>query len=231
MLDKPFYIYRHIRPDTNDVFYVGKGYDNTKSHSVRATERHGRNAWWKHVVAKNNGVFESEIMCWASTEQEVNKKEVEFIALYGRKNLGRGTLVNLTNGGEGCVGIIVTEATRRKLSELNSGEKHFNYGKKLSPETCKKKSESMKKSDKNLRGKKLPDWWKDKIRQAKVGVNNPMFGKKSHLAKRVVDVATGIEYDSIMDAAQSTPYQFQYISAMLRGDKPNKTNLRFKDGL
>jgi hypothetical protein len=55
---------------------------------------------------------------------------------------------------------------------------------------------------------------------------------KFHIGqKKIIDIVTNIEYNSIKDAAASTPYQFQYISAMLKGDKPNKTNLRYKDGL
>lgn len=227
IIEQPFYIYRHIRPDTNDVFYIGKGFAESKSHSVRYTERHGRNKWWKSIVNKNNGVFDAEIIYWCNTENEANIKEREFIALYGRRNLGYGTLVNLTDGGDGSAGITMSDETKKKLSLACGGENHFNFGKKLSPITCAKKSESMKNSPYSLKGKKLPDWWVDKIRQSKFGEDNPMFGKPSPMAKKVVDVITGIIYNSIMESAKSTPYQFQYVSAMLNGTKKNKTNLRF----
>lgn len=226
-----FYIYRHIRPDTNEVFYIGKGYLLSKGHSERSKEKHGRNKWWYRIVEKNGGVYEVEIIYNCETEIEVNKKEVEFIKIYGRKDKGEGTLVNLTDGGDGSVGVKMSDENKKRLSELWKGENHPNYGKKLSAETCRKKSESMKLSDKNLKGKKLPDWWKEKMRQSKFGENNPMFGKKSHRAKAVIDIATGIEYHSIMEASKSTSYKFQYVSSMLKGDSPNKTNLRYKDGL
>lgn len=225
--ENPFYIYRHIRPDTNEVFYIGKGFINTKSHSIRYKETHGRSLWWNRVVSKNNGVFDAEIIYWCQSENDVNNKEREFIALYGRNDLGLGTLVNLTDGGDGVIGIIASQSTRDKLSKAFSGENHPNFGKKLSQETCDKKSKSMKESPNSLRGKKLPDWWVDKIRQSKFGEDNPMFGKPSPMAKKVVDVITGIIYNSIMESAKSTPYQFQYVSAMLNGTKKNKTNLRF----
>lgn len=222
-----FYIYRHIRPDTNEVFYIGRGFVNSKSHHERYKTTSDRNKWWNRIVAKNGGLFDAEIIYWCKTEDEVNIKEKEFIALYGRRDLGKGTLVNLTDGGDGCCGIIMSDETRRKLSLLWKEGNHPNFGKKLSPETCAKKSESMKNSPKSLKGKKLPDWWVEKIRQAKLGEDNPMFGKPSPLAKKVVDIETGIIYGSIMESAKSTPYQFQYVSAMLNGTKPNKTNLRY----
>lgn len=225
--EKPFYIYRHIRPDTDEVFYVGKGFANNRVHSCRYTERHGRNKWWTSIVNKNNGVFDAEIIYWCDTEDEANIKEREFISIYGRKDLNKGTLVNLTDGGDGSSGVLMSDETKKKLSILWTGEKHPNFGKKLSQETCDKKSKSMKESPKNLKGKRLPDWWVEKIRQTKFGEDNPMYGKPSPMAKKVIDVITGIVYDSIMESAKSTPYQFQYVSAMLNGIKRNKTNLRF----
>jgi hypothetical protein len=233
MLESKFYIYRHIRPDTNEVFYIGKG--NNVNQKKRLYERMNiskkRNKIWQSIVLKNNGVYESQILFECETEEECNAKEIEFIKLYGRKDLDKGTLANLTNGGDGSLGIVTREETKNKLSLKFKGENHPNWGKKLSEETCKKKSESMKKSNKSWKGKKLPTETVEKIRQSKTGDKNPMYGKKSHLAKVVVDTVTGVEYHSIMEASKSTPYQFQYVSSMLNNKKPNKTNLRFKDGL
>ena len=233
MLENSFYIYRHVRPDTNEVFYIGKGNNMNPKKSLyeRMSITKKRNKIWQAITLKNNGVFKSHILFECATEQECNKKEIEFIGLYGRKNVNTGTLANLTDGGDGSLGIITTKETRDKLSKRFSGENHPNFGKKLSKETCLKKSESMKSSDKNLKGKKLPEWWKDKIRQTMFGKDNPMYGKVSSRAKKVIDIETNIKYNSIMEASKSTPYQFQYVSAMLKGDKVNKTNLRYANGL
>ena len=108
MLDATYYIYRHIRPDTNEVFYIGKGNMKTKNHGVRHLEKQGRNTWWKRIVDKNNGVYTSEIVCYCDTEEEVNQKEIELISFYGRKDLGKGTLCNLTDGADGSTGVIVS---------------------------------------------------------------------------------------------------------------------------
>jgi hypothetical protein len=59
------------------------------------------------------------------------------ISLHGRRDLGKGTLVNLTSGGEGGKGLIFSKEHRRKLSEVNKG-------KKLSKETRRKISEAGK---------------------------------------------------------------------------------------
>lgn len=224
-----FYIYKHIRPDTKEVFYIGKGNTSKNSHEERYKTSSGRNKMWRSIVAKNNGVFIPEIICYCDTEEEVNKLEIEYISKYGRFING-GTLCNMTDGGDGSVGLIISEETRNKLRKRFSGEKHPNYGKKLSKETCLKKSESMKKSDKNLKGKKLPDWWKGKIRETKYGSNNPMYGKTgilSHRSRKVIDTNTGEVYDSVSIAAKKHELKMKTLYNMLSGHRPNKYNLKF----
>jgi hypothetical protein len=225
-----FYIYKHIRPDTGEVFYIGKGNTSKNSHEARYKTASGRNKIWKSIVAKNNGVFIPEIICYCDTEEEVNELEKHYISLYGRRNLNKGTLCNLTDGADGSFGIKVSDETRKKLSIAFSGEKHPNFGKKLSKETCLKKSETLKNSDKNLRGKKLPDWWKDKIRETKIGELNPMFGRTGELScrsRKVIDINNGSEYFSVTIAAEANGINMKTLYNMLSGHRPNKTTLKF----
>lgn len=97
-VNNTFYTYRHIRPDTGEVFYIGKGYKN------RAYDDNNRNKFWKHIVYKNNGSYIIEIITKDLTEEDAILHEIYLIDFYGRRDLGRGTLVNLTNGGEGTSG-------------------------------------------------------------------------------------------------------------------------------
>ena len=102
------YIYRHIRKDTSEVFYIG-----IATQKNRASSKHGRSKFWKRVVDKTD--FEVEIILDDLTWEEVCEKEKEFIKLYGRKDLGLGTLVNMTDGGDGTINKIFTEEYRSKL--------------------------------------------------------------------------------------------------------------------
>lgn len=88
------YLYRHIRTDRNEVFYIGIGLT-----LERAYTDIGRSVYWKRVVNKTS--YEVEILFDDLTWQEACVKEMEFIHLYGRKTLKTGTLVNLTAGGDG----------------------------------------------------------------------------------------------------------------------------------
>ena len=133
-------VYEHLRNDTNEVFYVGIGVD-----SNRAFEKHGRNPHWKNIVNKVG--YTVNIVYKDIEHKEAKKIEILIIEKYGRKNLGLGNLVNMTDGGEGVFGLIHSEEARRKISERHKGipksEEHKNklsaIGKgKIIPEESKK---------------------------------------------------------------------------------------------
>ena len=47
------YIYKHIRPDTNEVFYIGVGVDERRINSNQS-----RNKFWKNIVNKHGIIRE-----------------------------------------------------------------------------------------------------------------------------------------------------------------------------
>ena len=116
---REFCVYRHIRPDKDEVFYIGKGYVHTK----RAYMSSRRNSHWHNIVNKNGGKFEVDIMLEGLTNEEAVLKEIEFIKLYGRKCDG-GTLCNLSLGGGGTTGSKLSEEAKRKISQRAIGRKH-----------------------------------------------------------------------------------------------------------
>jgi hypothetical protein len=59
------------------------------------------------------------------TEDEAFKHEVYMIAVLGRKDLGLGPLVNLTNGGEGTSGWKMTQEVKNKIGAANSGRERL----------------------------------------------------------------------------------------------------------
>jgi hypothetical protein len=52
----------------------------------------------------------------------IKNKEVEFIKLYGRKDLNKGTLVNLTDSGEGSSGRKITNEEKLAQSIRQKGK-------------------------------------------------------------------------------------------------------------
>ena len=215
----PFYIYRHIRPDKNEVFYIGKGnnLDKRKSEYWRAFEKRKRNNFWQGVVRSNSGVYDVEIIYHCETDDEANKKEIEFISLYGRRDLGNGTLTNLTNGGDGSLGVIVSESTRLKKSAIGSPMS----GKKHTEESRKKQSESAKRRTSNsFKGKKHSIETILKFKE--IAKNRPPRN-----TKKVVDVSTGIIYGSAKIAAIEFGLNVLTLRDKLRGRKNNNTTLQY----
>ena len=64
------YVYRHIRLDKNEPFYIGIGSDMTNK---RANERARRSELWKKIVAKSD--YEIDIMLNDITYEEAKLKE------------------------------------------------------------------------------------------------------------------------------------------------------------
>ena len=109
-------VYRHIRLDKNEVFYIGIGRDEK-----RAYNKNSRNNYWKHIVSKTN--YEIEILFDDLTWGQACEKEKEFIKLYGRKDLGTGTLVNMMDGGEGSI----NRTPWNKNKKMTEDFKNFYY--------------------------------------------------------------------------------------------------------
>lgn len=123
LCDGKHYLYRHIRLDTNEVFYVGIGTQNKNTKLFhRAHSNSKRNNFWKNVVNKTE--YEVEILLESDNYDFIQQKEIEFIALYGRRDLDKGTLVNLTDGGEGIINCQYNrEETYLKISKALKGRK------------------------------------------------------------------------------------------------------------
>jgi len=229
MLVYPYYVYIHIRPDTGDVFYVGKGRNRRdKRHYERAYARCNRNKYWNNIVNKNQGVYEVCIIADFSDHEACISKEIELISFYGRKDLNLGSLVNMTDGGEGHLGIKTSDDLRRKRSNNASGPLHPNYGKSLSEETLKRKSEAISGERHFLYGKRLSESWRRNISDSKNRPLNPMYNRTGSLnpkSKRVVNLESGEIYESVKEAAESTGIKPGLLYQYLSGKRRNKTNL------
>jgi hypothetical protein len=186
------YVYRHIRLDKNEPFYIGIGSDDIYK---RAYSSKNRNKHWKHVVTKTE--YAVEIMIPDLTWAEACQKEREFIKFYGRKDLKKGTLCNYTDGGEGVLGLVVTIESRDKMRKAQ-------LGKIQSSEQIAKRVAKLSGTGNPWYGKQFSLEYKEKLSKAKLGKKrNPEVMKKLHddTKKRVLDLKTNITYRSIGDLA------------------------------
>ncbi len=123
-------IYQHRRGDTNEIFYIGIG--KTK---MRAYSKFNRNKYWHNIVNKVG--YQVDILEDQITWEEACNRERNLISEYGRKDLNIGSLVNMTDGGDGVVGRKVTEEWKQKLSDRGKGRV-------ISEDTRRKMSEAKK---------------------------------------------------------------------------------------
>ncbi len=142
------YVYRHIRLDKDEPFYIGVGND-TGGWYKRAKDKRSRNSHWRNVTAKSEYII--EILVDNISWEEARLKEKEFIKLYGRSDKNEGSLVNKTDGGDGSIGFLVSKESREKKSKALLGIKKpqcshvaWNKGLKLDAEYREKLSKSHK---------------------------------------------------------------------------------------
>lgn len=218
------YLYRHIRLDKNVPFYIGIG---TKKNYSRAYEKVKRNRFWKSIVSKTD--YEVEIILDDLTWEEACEKEKEFIALYGRKDLGTGTLCNLTDGGDLVLGVVRTAEHIEKLRAAN-------LGKKMSLESIQKLKislqgrshslETRQKMSKTRIGKSLELSHKENISKAHKGKKKSESHIESMTRSKLVASVLQIdqsgcvtEWDSIRQAASKTGVAKASIIACLKNKR------------
>jgi hypothetical protein len=190
------YVYRHIRLDTNEPFYIGISSGITHE---RAFTKHKRNIYWNNIITKTD--YKVEIIIDDLSWEEACNKEIEFIKLYGRKS--NGTLCNLTDGGEGTLGAVASNETRKKRSISLSGQNNPNYN------------------------KPCPDWHKEINRKARLGSKHSQVTidkiKLAH-CKKVINMETNHIYSSISEVAQIYGKSPSHMTRLI---KKNKFNLKF----
>ena len=191
------YLYRHIRLDKNEVFYIGIADDNGYKRSM---SKYSRNKHWLSVVSKTD--YEVEIVLDGLTKQEACEKEIEFITLYGRRDLKSGTLVNKTGGGEGSLKRVWTKEQIESVTIKNKN--------KIVSEKTKQK---IKDSHVGMKGKSHTE----KSKQIMMENNGRNI--------TVLNVETGIYYFNITDASKSYSISIQHLCRMLKGQRRNWTNL------
>ena len=227
------YVYRHIRNDTDEVFYIGIG---STPLFKRAYSKHNRNNYWNNIVKSTNYTIEIlfEDVDWLTA----CKKEIEFIKLYGRKDLKLGSLVNMTDGGDGTIGYVFSDIIKNKQHERMCGKNHYFYGKKFTKEHRQKISDSNK--GRGL-GENNSFYGEKHTLETKLKISNTHKGKTisdsqlkilsirmtrgNHpLAKLILDTETGIFYDCIRDAADVKNINYGTLSGFLKGRYKNKTS-------
>lgn len=190
------YIYLHIIKENGVVFYVGMGGFDKKEKLgsyKRAYAKRGRNKFWYNIIQKYE--YDVEIIYKNLTNEQCQEKEKELISFYGRRDLNKGTLTNLTDGGEDGKNVNVGkipfnkgksnielfgEEKAKELSELMS-EIHkgnqYRKGKVASQETIDKLIKSHKNQKPINKGKSNTEMFgEEKAREISIKISQGLIG-------------------------------------------------------
>ncbi|ARK09016.1 NUMOD3 domain-containing DNA-binding protein [Fibrella sp. ES10-3-2-2] len=236
-VDSLSYVYIHRKADNQEVFYVGIG---TGPKYTRAQNRASRSPLWKKVTRKHGRIV--EIVAEGLTRTAANDLERDLISKYGRRDIGTGSLVNLTPGGE-YIFPALTPETRKVMSLRLKGNRYsvgnsIRKGIKHTEESKKKMSLARKgKPMPNIKGKTRSIEQRQNISRACMGRPNANKGRTfpdsvrqkislSHTRKRlVIDLQTGIYYYSIKEAATAFGIDRSYLRNQLIGVNKNRSTL------
>jgi predicted XRE-type DNA-binding protein len=191
-----FYIYIYLDPRKSGrylyenfsflykPFYVGKG------SSGRCKEiKWSRNPHFKNKInsIKKLGLEPIIFKLYENLDEYYSfEKEIELISEIGRIDLGTGPLVNMTDGGEGMSGHILSEDSKNKISNGNKN-------KYVSEETRNK-----------MRKKSLNRSHSKEIRK-KIGENNPNSKK---IKQKIFDIKIDIEKKELSQIKIAKKYGF-----------------------
>ena len=114
------YVYLYSDPSRAEPIYVGMGKGGRYKRHLLRTDRHPMTH--RVQAMKRDGVEPVITFLCDNVDQELaSLVEQEAISKYGRKDLGKGPLLNLTDGGDGCFN--PSPETRKRMSESRTGTK------------------------------------------------------------------------------------------------------------
>jgi hypothetical protein len=199
-------LYRHIRLDKNQPFYIGIG-----KTEKRAYEKIKRNQFWHNIVAKTD--YEIEILFDNLTWDEAGEKEKEFIKLYGKRDDNTGTLVNITDGGGGILGVRHNEESKRKISESSKNR----IRKPVSIETKEKIRQTLTGRVGSNKGFKHSEETKLKLRLFNIGKIGPNKGKPmSDEAKKKMIASKTVKPSSLKGKKQTDETKMKVSEGLKR---------------
>lgn len=171
-------VYQHRRNDTGQIFYIGIGTSESRAYQKSKGDR---SVFWHKTVAKAGGrtveiVHEAEM-------SECKYTEKYLIAYYGRRDKKLGMLVNLTDGGEGDSGYVMSDKRKQEVSEFFTGRAPWHKDKKM-PQWIKDKYSKADRSKSEtpirmytLEGDFIHTFTSSKQAAAELGIDGSALGK------------------------------------------------------
>lgn len=181
-------LHRHLKLN-GEVFYIGIG------SKYRAYSNKRRNAFWYNITNKYE--YEVQILKKDLNLKEACELEILLIDYYGRRDLGLGTLVNLTNGGEGSEGYKHTKESILKIKKFK--QNISDHTKQLMSISAKNRGISKE----------------------------TVFKMVESRFKKVIDIETNIVYNSAKEVSEIFNIKYSTLTSNLNGNLKNNTKFEY----
>lgn len=236
-----YYLYRHIRKDKDEPFYIGLGTkvdgDDRRYPYKRAVDYHEGNKIWNDIITKTE--YEVEVLIETDDYEFLKQKEREFIKLYGRINRGTGILANMTDGGDGSINRKHTPEAIYRMRKAKAGtgrnpiilkalEKARSVKGPMTPEINAKISKKLlghPVSEKTRIAVSESNKRRDLSKQVEAMRLKNIGGTCN--GKKVINIESGEEYASAQIALKSSGYSFNKFYRRLSG-KVIDNNFKYK---
>ncbi len=146
-MENNFFVYQYFDPIRNEPIYIGAGHNNRDKHHLK---RKDVNPFVRRILWIKKQGMEPIITKLHENLDYFDAFTIEpfLIEKIGRKDLGKGPLLNLSGGGEGNIGYKFTKNQKIKISKSICGPKNPMFGKFHSNQTKDKIRNTLK--EKNL---------------------------------------------------------------------------------
>lgn len=116
-----YYTYVYFDPSrNNEPIYVGKGSGRRSTYHLKRKKK--KHPFIQRLeLMERTGISPLIQSIGAFDEECAYEMEMEFIAFFGRKDLGKGPLLNLTDGGGKNSGGRLTEEHKKKIGDAHRG--------------------------------------------------------------------------------------------------------------
>ena len=199
-----YYVYVHINK-INGKMYVGQTCRKPEYRWDNGNGYKNSRYFWRAICKYGWDNFDHEVVASNLTKEEADNFEKLLINKLDTMNQDKG--YNMTMGGEGSVGCVLSEETRQKMSKSR-------MGRQVSAETRKKISEGHK-------GKRLSASTRNKLREINIGKsagsNNPSARAVYQIDKDTNEIIA--RFETMLEASLQTGASYTHICSCCRGTR------------